>query len=106
MNDVFQWENCSMPKQPDKLTGKATLMNALGLHARCAARIARLAQGARATVRVAHGNLEADATSVIDILTLACAVGETLEFTIADPEDYDILKALVNLVNDGFGEPQ
>ena len=95
-----------MPEQPDKLTGKATLVNALGLHARSAVRIARVAQGARATVRVAHGNLEADAASVIDILTLACAVGETLEFTIADPEDYDILKALVNLVNDGFGEPQ
>lgn len=95
-----------MPQQPDKLTGKATLINALGLHARAAARLAQVAHGARAAVRVAHGNLEADATSVIDILTLACAVGETLEFTIADPEDYDILKAMVNLVNDGFGEPQ
>jgi phosphocarrier protein HPr len=95
-----------VPEQPDKLTGKATLINALGLHARAAARIARVAQGARAAVRVAHGNLEADATSVIDILTLACPVGKTIEFTIADPADYDILKALVNLVNDGFGEPQ
>ncbi len=95
-----------MPKQPDTLTGKATLANALGLHARAAVRIARVAQGAGAAVRVAHGNFEADATSVIDILTLACATGETLEFTIADPADYDILKALINLVNDGFGEPQ
>ena len=95
-----------MPDQPDRIAGKATLINELGLHARSAARIARVAQGARAAVRVAHGNLEADATSVIDILTLACAVGETLEFFIEDPEDYDILKALVNLVNDGFGEPQ
>ena len=95
-----------MPEQPDRLTGKATLVNALGLHARSAARIARVARGARAAVRVAHGSLEADATSVIDILTLACACGETIEFTIADPEDYDILKALVNLVKDGFGEPQ
>ena len=82
------------------------MTNALGLHARCAARIAQVAQGARAAVRVTHGNLEADATSVIDILTLACAAGETLEFTITDPTDYDILKALVNLVNNGFGEPQ
>ena len=94
-----------MPEQPDKLRGKATLVNALGLHARSAAQITRLAQGARAAVRVSHGTLEADATSVIDILTLACTVGETLEFTIADPEDYDILKALVNLVDNGFGEP-
>jgi len=95
-----------VPEQPDKLTGKATLINALGLHARAAARMARVAQGARAAVRVAHGDLEADATSVIDILTLACAAGETIEFTIADPADYDILKGLVKLVNDGFGEPQ
>jgi phosphotransferase system HPr (HPr) family protein len=88
------------------LKGKATLVNVLGLHARSAARIVQVARNARAAVRVAHGKLEADATSVIDILTLACAAGETLEFTIEDPEDYDILQALVNLVNDGFGEPQ
>ena len=94
------------PGQPDRLTGKATLVNPLGLHARSAARIARLAQSARASVRITHGNLEVDATSVIDILTLACPRGETLEFTIEDPEDYDILKALVNLVKDGFGESQ
>ncbi|MCP3956198.1 MAG: HPr family phosphocarrier protein [Desulfobacterales bacterium] len=95
-----------MPDQPDRIAGKATMVNALGLHARSAARIVQVTQNARAAVRVAHGSLEADATSVIDILTLACAVGETLEFSIEDPEDYDILKALVNLVKDGFGEPQ
>ena len=94
------------PGHVDRLTGKATLVNALGLHARSAARIARVAQNARASVRIAHGALQADATSVIDILTLACAKGETLEFTIEDPEDYDILKTLVNLVKDGFGESQ
>jgi phosphocarrier protein HPr len=94
------------PGQSDKLTAKATLVNALGLHARSAARIARVAQNARASVRIAYGDLEADATSVIDILTLACAKGEILEFTIEAPEDYDILRTLVELVKDGFGELQ
>jgi len=95
-----------MPEQPDRLTEKATVNNALGLHARSAALIARAARDARGSVRVAHGELTVNAASVIDLLTLACPAGETLEFTIEDPEDYDILKALVALVNDGFGEPQ
>jgi phosphocarrier protein len=88
------------------LTGNATLVNPLGLHARSAARIAKVAQNARSAVRVRHGDRDADATSVIDILTLACAAGETLEFSIEDPEDYDILKDLLELVSDGFGEQQ
>lgn len=95
-----------MTEKPNRLAGRATLVNALGLHARSAAMIARVAQKARAAVRVKHGNMEADAASVIDILTLACPAGETLEFIIEDPEDYDILKDLVDLVNSGFGEKQ
>jgi phosphocarrier protein len=90
----------------DRLKKKAAIINALGLHARSAAKIAEIARKANSAVRVARGDLEADAASVIDILTLACRAGEILEFTIADPEDCDILKALVNLVNNGFGEPR
>lgn len=95
-----------MPGQSDNITEKATLINALGLHARSAAMIARAARGARGPVRATYGGLTVDAASIIDLLTLACPAGKTLEFTIEDPEDYDILKSLVNLVNDGFGEPQ
>ena len=93
-----------MPQNQDSFTAQATLVNALGLHARSAIKIARVAQRAGAGVQVAYGKTAADATSVIDILTLACPAGETLKFTIEAPEDYDILQALVDLVNDGFGE--
>ena len=95
-----------MLEQVNKLTKKVTLVNALGLHARSAAKIARVARKAGAAVQVAHRGFTADATSVIDILTLACPAGETLEFSIEDPEDYDILRALVDLVNNGLGEPK
>jgi len=93
-------------EKPNRLAGRATLVNALGLHARSAAMIAQVAKKARAGVRVKRGDMEADAASVIDILTLACPAGETLEFIIEDPEDCDILKNLLNLVNNGFGENQ
>jgi phosphocarrier protein HPr len=101
---MIQWKNRSVERQADRLQKKATIINELGLHARSAAKIAEMARKANSAVRVARGDLVADATSVIDILTLACAAGTTLEFTIEDPEDCDILKALVDLVNDGFGE--
>ena len=95
-----------MTENPNRLTGRATLQNALGLHARSAAMIAQVARKARSSVTIKHGEAEADAASVIDILTLACPAGEILEFTIEDPEDYDILKDLLALVNNGFGESQ
>ncbi len=95
-----------MERQADRLKRQATIINELGLHARSAAKIAEIARKASSAVRVARGNLEADAASVIDILTLADAPGATLVFTVADPNDCDILNALVVLVNDGFGERQ
>jgi len=91
-------------EKSNKLAGRATLVNALGLHARSAAMIAQVAKKARSAIRVKHGEREADAASVIDILTLACPMGETLEFIIEAPEDCDILRDLLDLVNNGFGE--
>ncbi len=95
-----------MAKSAGRLVKKASLVNALGLHARAAAKIAKVAQKARAAVRISHGEQDADAASVLDILTLACGVGAVLKFTIEDPEDCDILQALVDIVNNGFGEKQ
>jgi len=45
-----------------------------------------------------------DASSIMELLTLACEKGTTLTFTAADPADRHILDALVQLVERGFEE--
>jgi phosphocarrier protein len=51
------------------------IINELGLHARSAARIAKLAQNANSKVWLIRGKERVDASSIIDILSLACPKG-------------------------------
>jgi phosphocarrier protein HPr len=89
---------------PNDFSHEVTLVNEFGLHARSAAKIARIAMGARAGVWVVRDKEQADASSTLEVLTLACPRGSRLEFRIEDPADRPVLEALVRLVESGFGE--
>ncbi len=81
-----------------------TIKNELGLHARSAARIAGIAQNSRANVWIQKNDEKADASSIIDILTLVCAKGTKITIIIEDLADTHILNAIADLVDSGFGE--
>ncbi len=93
-----------MPKQIDQLSKRVRVVNTLGLHARAAAQIAQIARKAQFGVTVSKNKLKADASSIIDILTLNGSKGSTLTFEIEKPSDRNILDDLVALVENGFGE--
>jgi phosphocarrier protein HPr len=82
----------------------ATIKNELGLHARSAAQIAALAGNSVANIWLKKNNTKADASSIIDILTLACEKGTKITIIIEDLADTNILDAIVDLVDSGFGE--
>ena len=81
-----------------------TIKNELGLHARSAAQIAGIAQNSIGTVWIEKDDEKADASSIIDILTLACAKETKITIIIEDPGDLPILDAIADLVDSGFGE--
>ena len=81
-----------------------TIINDLGLHARSAAQIAHIAQNSIAKVWIEKDDEKADASSIIDILTLACAKETKITIIIEDPGDLPILDAIADLVDSGFGE--
>ena len=80
------------------------IVNELGLHARAAAQIASLAQLARSNVWIVKEGERVDASSVIDILTLACAKGTDISIKVDDESDLGILNDICVLVENGFGE--
>ena len=82
----------------------ATIKNELGLHARSAAQIANLAEKSTDDIWLKKGDHIADASSILDILTLACEKGTKLTIIIEDLADTNILDAIVDLVDSGFGE--
>jgi len=87
-----------------ELSRQVIIVNELGLHARSAARIAELAQNSKAAVWVKKGAEKADASSILDILTLACGKGSKITLIIKDKADRQILEDIANLIESGFGE--
>ena len=93
-----------MTHSAPELSREVVIVNELGLHARSAARIAELAQNSRAAVWVQKDAEKADASSIVDILTLACEKGSKIRLIIEDKADRQILEDIVNLIETGFGE--
>jgi phosphocarrier protein HPr len=82
----------------------ATIINELGLHARSAAKIAKIAQRATGKIWIMKDALKVDAASVIDILTLEGFKGSKITIKIEDRSDAEILNELEQLVTSGLGE--
>jgi phosphocarrier protein HPr len=87
-----------------KLTRQVIIVNDLGLHARSAAKIAKLANRSKASVWIQKGTAKADASSILDILTLECKKGSQIIISIENDADSEILESIVELVEKGFGE--
>ena len=89
---------------PQELLRKFVIINNFGLHARPAAKIAEIAQKAKSRVWLIRGDEKVDASSIIDILTLACLKGTTVTLQIEDQADIEILNVISELIENGFGE--
>jgi phosphocarrier protein len=81
-----------------------TIANALGMHARAAARFVHAATAFRSQVRVVRGNRVTDAKSIMGILLLAASRGTALIITADGPDEHEALEALCRLVESGLGE--
>ena len=80
------------------------IVNDLGLHARSAANLAKLAGEAGSGVWIIKNGDTADATSMLDILALACPKGTDITVSIDDEADMNILERMAALIRSGFGE--
>ncbi|HQZ82265.1 MAG TPA: HPr family phosphocarrier protein [Pyrinomonadaceae bacterium] len=82
------------------------IVNPLGLHARAAAKVVRLARTFSSRVVIEHrgSNATADAKSMLSILAIAAGMGSQL-FLVADGSDEEAaISAVGDLISAGFGE--
>jgi len=93
-----------MVKTDVELSREVIIVNELGLHARSAGKIAKLTQNAQSTIWLTKDNEKVDASSIIDILTLACAKGSKIMLTVDSKSDVHILNEITALVERGFEE--
>lgn len=88
----------------EPLERELEVVNALGLHARAAARIAALVRAYRCRVWLAKDGQEADGASVLSILTLDAPKGSILTARVEGPQADQVLVALKDLFDQRFGE--
>ena len=79
-------------------------MNALGLHARAAARFVHLASRFSSQIRVTRGGRTMDGKSILGLLLLSAGRGTTIEITIDGPDEDEAMEALGGLTARGFEE--
>ncbi len=80
----------------------AMVVNALGLHARAAARFVKLASTFRSQVRVTRGSRTTDGKSILGLLLLAAARGASLTIVAEGADEQDAVAALCALTARGF----
>ena len=82
----------------------AVIVNPLGLHARPAAQLVRLATGFTSDVRIEKDGMEVNGKSIMGVMMLAAECGSAIRIR-ADGDDADrAVDALCGLVAQGFGE--
>ena len=88
------------------LKSEVRIINRLGLHARAAAQLVRLASGFQSKIilKRADNSVSADAKSILSVLTLAAAKGTKLAVEIEGNDEKSALEAVEKIFKDGFGE--
>jgi len=86
------------------LSRDVTIVNTRGLHARASARFAREAGTFDATVHVAKDGTQVVGTSIMGLMMLGAAKGDTILISAKGPAAGEALEVLCALVSDKFGE--
>ena len=81
-----------------------TIVNALGLHARAAARFVHHAGQFKSHIKITRGSRTVDGKSILGLLLLAAPRGAALDITADGPDAAAALEALSALVARGFDD--
>lgn len=81
-----------------------TIINRLGLHARAAAKLVKLATGFQSSVLIKARQKTADAKSIFSVLLLAATQNTEIEITVEGPDEEEAIGALCKLIADKFDE--
>ena len=83
-----------------------TISNKLGLHARAAAKLTKLAAGYPCEVWMSKGERRINAKSIMGVMMLAAGIGRTVTLETDGEQEQQAMDALRALIDDKFGEGQ
>lgn len=88
----------------DGASADVVICNQRGLHARASAKFVKLAQSFDAEIKVTKDGIEVWGSSIMGLMLLVAAPGDSIGIAASGAEARKALRALVQLVKDGFDE--
>lgn len=86
------------------ISKKMKIINRLGLHARAAAQLVKLANQFSSEITIEKDGESVNAKSIMGILMLAAVCGADITVKVDGSDAQEAMSAIEEMVNDGFGE--
>jgi phosphocarrier protein len=86
------------------LTITIKIINKLGLHARASAKLTQVANQFASDVWIEKSNKKVNAKSIMGVMMLAASQGSDVTISTQGSDEKKALNAIVDLINDYFGE--
>jgi phosphocarrier protein len=83
-----------------------TIVNKLGLHARAATKLVRLASSFESEVQLKRQQREVNGKSIMGVMLLAAAKGIDIELIVSGTDEETAMNDLSALIENRFGEEQ
>ena len=83
---------------------EVVIINKLGLHARASAKLTQLASSFKCEVMLSRNNRRVNAKSIMGVMMLAASKGTTIVIETNGEDENEAMRALLELINDCFGE--
>lgn len=83
---------------------EAVIVNPLGMHARPAAQVVRLAATFSADIELGCQGQSVNGKSIMGVMMLAAECGATVQVRTTGPDEEAAMTAVLALIADGFGE--
>lgn len=82
------------------------IVNKLGLHARAAAKLVKLASGFSSNIEIAKEEQRVNAKSIMGVMMLAAGRGHHVTIYCDGADEAEAMAAVETLINDKFGEAE
>jgi phosphocarrier protein HPr len=82
------------------------ILNKLGLHARASARLTQLASQFQSEVWLSRNDRKVNAKSIMGVMMLAASKGVIVGIETTGADEAEAMQALVNLIENRFGESE
>lgn len=80
------------------------IINKLGLHARASSKFTQTASAFQSEVWVTRNGRRVNGKSIMGLMMLAAAQGSVIELETDGADEKEAMQALIDLINDYFGE--